>query len=256
MGNENERKRDPAENRENEMGHQWDEVKTGGDERNVGLTGDAGFGPGGSGMTGSSAGTGGAIGGSAEFLSGESRQPSGSGSKGGASSADRDIGSETKQVLTGDQEGDDNFGGRTGSGTSAIAANNSRADLGASGAGSPGGQSATGEAAPDRSRGDKPARGQDSERSSDDEPAVGPGGQSEIGGASDLGGGETGLGDGGGTSDSDAEEPSDYLQKDGNPQAGFAERGRGAPDGSQPGGIEGTGERTANRGSDIEGSSL
>lgn len=231
MGNENERKRDPAENRKNEMGHPWDEVKTGGDERNVGLTGDAGFGPGGTGMGGGSVGSPGIIGGSAEFLSGESRQQSGEAPQG---TSDRNIGSETKQVLTGERGGDDSFGGQAGSGTSAIAANNSRADLGASGAGSPGGE-----------------RGQDEK-----EPAVGPGGQSEIGGASDLGGGETGLGDGGGTSDEDAEESGDYLQKDGNPQAGFAERGRGAPEGSQPGGIEGTGrDRTANRDTDIEGNS-
>ena len=233
MGNENERKRNPAENRENEMGHQWDEVKTGGKERNVGLTGDAGFGPGGAGVGGSSVGTPGVIGGSAEFLEGESRQQSGEPSQ---ATTDQNIGSETKQVLTGEQGGDDSFGGQAGSGTSATAANNSRADLGASGAGSPGGQSESGQAGK--------------------EPAVGPGGQSEIGGASDLGGGETGRGSGQGFIANESDDSSDYLQKDGNPQAGFAERGRGAPEGSQPGGIEGTGkDRTANRDTDIEGNS-
>ena len=232
MGNENERKRDPAENRENEMGHRWDEVKTGGSERNVGLTGDAGFGPGGAGV--GSTGSGGTIGGSAEFLSGERREQSGYGSQGGpAGSTDSGIDSGAKQVLTGDQEGDDNFGGRTGSGTSAMAANNSRDDLGASGAGSPGRQS-----------GDS------------DDPSIGPGGQSEIGGASDLGGGETGQGSGEGFIGSQADNDSgDYLQNDGNPKGGFAEQGRGAPDRDRPAGPEGTGERTANRDSDIEGGS-
>ena len=239
MGNENERKRDPSENRENRQGHEWDEVKTGGDERNVGLTGDRGFG--GGGVHGSSPGTGGVIGGSPAFLSGEDSasgggQQSGYGSQGGpAGSTDPgidEVGSETKQVLTGDQSGGTTFGGQTGSGTSAIAANNSSGDLGAGGP--PGG----------------------ADRNDEDEPRIGPGGQSEIGGASDLGGGETGQGDGGGFIGSRGDEDgSDYLQKDGNPQAGFAERGRGAPDGSQPEGPEGTGERTANRDSDIEGSS-
>lgn len=242
MGNENERKHDPAENRENRQGHQWDEVKTGGEERTVGLTGDKGLG--GGGVQGNSAGTGGTIGGSSSFLSGEDStasggQQSGRGSQGeSAGSKDPDIGSEAKQVLTGDQSGGTTFGGQTGSGTSAIAANNSSADLGAGGP--PGGA--------DR----KDDRSADS---SDDEPRIGPGGQSEIGGASDLGGGETGQGDGGGFIGSDSDDSSGYLQKDGNPQAGFAERGRGAPDGSQPEGPEGTGERTANRDSDIEGGS-
>ena len=232
MGNENERKRDPAENRKNEMGHQWDEVKTGGNERNVGLTGDAGFGPGGAGVGSSSVGTPGIIGGSAEFLSGESRQQSAEGS----GAADQSIGSETKQVLTGDQGGDDSFGGQAGSGTSAIAANNSSDDLGAAGAGPGGGKNPSDEGA--------------------EEPATGPGGQSEIGGASDLGGGETGLGSGRGSIASGGDESSDYLEGDGNPQAGFAERGRGAPEGTQPGGVEGSGkERTANRDTDIEGNS-
>ena len=142
---------------------------------------------------------------------------------------------DTKQVLTGDQSGDDNFGGRTGSGTSFIAANTSRADLGAAGVGPQG----------DRDKPKEP-----------EEPAIGPGGQSEIGGASDLGGGETGLGDSGafiaGQSEEDGPE---NLQESEYPEAGYAEQGRGAPEGSEPGGIEGTGERTENRETDIEGSS-
>ena len=244
MGNENERKHDPSENRESRQGHQWDEVKTGGDERTVGLTGDRGLG--GGGVHGSSPGTGGVIGGSSAFLNGEDSpssdsQQSGYGSQGGpAGSSDpgEQIGSETKQVLTGDQSGGNTFGGQTGSGTSTIAANNSSADLGAGG---PPGSAGRNE--------------QGSNRDSDDEPRIGPGGQSEIGGASDLGGGETGQGDGGGFIGSGGDDGSDYLRNDGNPQAGFAEQGRGAPEGSEPDGLEGTGERTANRESDIEGSS-
>lgn len=237
MGNENERKRDPAENRENRMGHKFDDVKTGGDEKTVGLTGDT-AGGGGAGSVGS----GGAIGGSETFATGDKSAPGGGQQAGHGSngeptaSTDPAAGSEdqsqTKQVLTGDQGGDDNFSGQPQGGTSAIAANNSRDDLGASGAGSPGKQGS----------------------GSKEEPEIGPGGQSEIGGASDLGGGETGKGSGGFIG-SDGEESDDYLERDGNPKGGFAERGRGAPEGSQPGGIEGDRERTANRDSDIEGSS-
>ena len=42
MGNDNERKHDPAENRENSQGHPFDNAKTGGGETTVGLTGDQG----------------------------------------------------------------------------------------------------------------------------------------------------------------------------------------------------------------------
>lgn len=52
---------------------------------------------------------------------------------------------------------------------------------------------------------------------------------------------------------SQGEESGEYLQEGGSKQAGFAEQGRGAPD--QGGDIERGGERTANRDSDIEGSS-
>lgn len=204
MGNENERKRDPARDREERMGHQFDDAKTGGRETNVGQS-DVSGATGGQGV-----GTGGTIGGSDAFLTGDQSAAGGGqdmiGDSSPTLSAAEAQGSGREeasgQVLTGDQEGDDNFGGRTGSGTSAIAANNSRADLGASGEGSP-------------------ARGAD-------EPAIGPGGQSEIGGASDLGGGETGLGDGG----------SGFIGRNGNPDEGFAERGRGAPEGSQPEAID------------------
>lgn len=231
MGNENERKHDPAENRQERMGHPWDDVKHGGDERNVGLTGDAGSGSGG--VTGSSAGTSGVVGGSSDFLAGQAQDGSGETRQDSRpSSQDENIGQDTKQVLTGDQRGSGNFSGQPQGGTSAVAANNSRADLGASGAG------ASGEG-----------------RRDTDSPQVGPGGQSEIGGASDLGGGETGLGDKQGFIGSGSEEDSaDYLEKDGNPQAGFAERGRGAPNdiGAGP---EGSPQRTDNETSEIEGSS-
>lgn len=204
MGNNNERKRDLARDREERMGHQFDGAKTGGRETNVGQT-DVGGATGAQGV-----GTGGTIGGADAFLTGEQSAAGGGQDMLGENSPTlstaeaQGSGREeaSGQVLTGDQGGDGNFGGRTGSGTSAIAANNSSADLGASGEGSPGSDS--------------------------DEPAIGPGGQSEIGGASDLGGGETGLGDGG----------SGFIGRNGNPDEGFAERGRGAPDGSQPEAID------------------
>lgn len=158
MANENERKHDPAENRERETGHRFDDAKTGGGEKNVGQAGTA-----------------------AEPQSG------------------------TSDVLTGDGQSDDNFGGRTGSGTSAMAANNSSADLGASGpAGSAGIES----------------------------------------------GGTPGAFVG-----TEQQDSGDYLQQDRQDQSnqgGFAEQGRGAPEGSGP---EGSNERKANRDSDIEGSS-
>ena len=175
MGNENERKRDPARDREERMGHQFDDAKTGGRETNVGQS-DVSGATGGQGV-----GTGGTIGGSDAFLTGE-RSAAGGGqdmigdssptlSQGEAQGSGR--AEASGQVLTGDQEGDGNFGGRTGSGTSAIAANNSSADLGASGEGAP---------------------------------------------ASDSGSG--------------------FIGRNGNPDEGFAERGRGAPDGSQPEAID------------------
>lgn len=157
MANENERKHDPAENREREMGHRFDDAKTGGAEKNVGQADTA-----------------------AEPKSGES------------------------DVLTGDGQSDDNFGGRTGSGTSAMAANNSHADLG----------------------------------------AAGPAGYAGI-----ESGGTPGAFVG-----SEAEDSGDYLQegRDEPNQGGFAEQGRGAPEGAGP---EGSAERTANLDSDVEGSS-
>ena len=66
QGNENERKRNPIENRGDQIGHPWDDAKTGGDETNVGIAGDAGGGAGGMGV-----GSTGVIGGSAEFLAAE-----------------------------------------------------------------------------------------------------------------------------------------------------------------------------------------
>lgn len=125
MGDENIRKRDPAENRRERAGYPEDGAKTGGEESNVGLTNST------VGRTG--AGSGGAIGGSDDFLSGET----GSSAPGEFGPDETSIGDETRQVLAGDQEGDSNFGGRTGSGKSFIASNKSRDDLGAAGAGQP-----------------------------------------------------------------------------------------------------------------------
>ena len=67
MGNENERKRNPADNRERQTGHDFDDVKTGGDEPNVGITKDRGLGERGA-VSGGSVGSVGIVGGSAEFL--------------------------------------------------------------------------------------------------------------------------------------------------------------------------------------------
>ena len=66
QGNENERKRNPIDNRGDQIGDRWDDAKTGGDEANVGVAGDAGGGARGMGV-----GSTGVIGGSAEFLAGE-----------------------------------------------------------------------------------------------------------------------------------------------------------------------------------------
>lgn len=77
-----------------------------------------------------------------------------------------------------------------------------------------------------------------------------PGGDTAIlneGTEPDLGGSDTG-----GFVGSQGEKSDDYLQRGGNPESGFAEQGRGAPD---QGDIERTGERSENRDSDIEGGS-
>ena len=66
QGNENERKRNPLDNRGDQIGDPWDDAKTGGDEKNVGMAGDAGGAARGMGV-----GSTGVIGGSAEFLDGE-----------------------------------------------------------------------------------------------------------------------------------------------------------------------------------------
>jgi hypothetical protein len=52
---------------------------------------------------------------------------------------------------------------------------------------------------------------------------------------------------------SQGQDSGEYLQQDGNPESGFAEQGRGAP--NQSGDIERENERSENRDSDIEGSS-
>lgn len=127
MANENERKHDPAENRQAEAGHPFDDAKTGGGERTVGLTGDQGGTP-----TGQGAGSGGQMGGQAGQQS-----PGGAQQSMGESSSDRHDPSADNQVLTGDQPGADTFSGQPQSGTSTLAANRSRDDLGASGAGAP-----------------------------------------------------------------------------------------------------------------------
>lgn len=67
MGNENERKRNPARDRKERIGHKWDDAKTGGREQTVGQTNDRGFGKGG-GPDSNSVGTVGVIGGSPDFL--------------------------------------------------------------------------------------------------------------------------------------------------------------------------------------------
>ena len=84
--------------------------------------------------------------------------------------------------------------------------------------GGTGGQPATGE-----------ARGGDTATLNEgSQPGLG--GQSDLGGASDLGGGETGLGDRqqGGFVGSQNQDSGEYLQRQGNPESGFAEQGRGA----------------------------
>lgn len=96
------------------------------------------------------------------------------------------------------------------------------------------------------------AQGGDTATLNQNESDVGPGGYSPESGASDLGGGETGLGDSGGSGfvGSQSEDSGEYLQQDGNPEAGFAEQGRGASNQSD---IER--ERTRSQDRDDEGTS-
>lgn len=68
-----------------------------------------------------------------------------------------------------------------------------------------------------------------------------------------LGGGSTGEGGKGSNFvGSQGQDSGEYLQQTGNPESGFAEQGRGASNDTD---IEGGGERSENRDSDIEGSS-
>jgi hypothetical protein len=198
VGNENERKHNPAENRQNQMGGGPDDAKTGGDESNVGLANDAGGAARGMGV-----GTTGVIGGSADFLadteaSAQSQPTTGQQSQQGelgqqqAGQGHGTFGAAANMTgQSGQIGGDSSFGGQSGSGTSAIGGNSGQSDLGSAGIGSGGGQSSSGESvAPSGGSG---SNIDDGDESNDD---IGPGGQSEIGGASDLGGGETGLGSG------------------------------------------------------------
>lgn len=138
MGNENERKHNPGENRENWMGGGPDSAKKGGgDESNVGLTGPAG------GEGGMGAGSGGIIGGSADFLTDE--QPAAA--LGGQNSHENEFGAQhsgsgepgfgARENMTDQQGGDTSFGGRTGSGSSFIASDSGQSDLGSAGVHSP-----------------------------------------------------------------------------------------------------------------------
>lgn len=122
--------------------------------------------------------------------------------------------SASGQVLTGEQPGADIHSGQPQSGTSALAANTSQADLGASGAGSP-----------------------------------------QTGTASDSQSAQSGSDQQGGFIGSGSSDSGDYLERDGNPDGGFAEQGQGAAGQASGSGPEGSSERTANRDSDIEGSS-
>ena len=196
MANENERKHDPAENRQNRMGGGPDDAKIGGDEKNVGLTNDVGGGA----ARGMGVGTTGVIGGSADFLT-DTDASAQSETTTGQQSQQNEMGQQQSGqggALFGSAEnttrqsdqigGDSSFGGQSGSGTSAMGGNSGQSDLGSAGIGSGGGQSSSGEA----------TSGSGGSAGADDSDAdIGPGGQSEIGGASDLGGGETGLGSAG-----------------------------------------------------------
>lgn len=98
--------------------------------------------------------------------------------------------------------------------------------------------------------GQQPPIRQDNDNQSPSTGQASPGGDAATlseGTEPDLGGSDTG-----GFVGSQDEESGDYLQRDGNPESGFAEQGRGAPD---QGDIERTGERSENRDSDIEGGS-
>jgi hypothetical protein len=134
MGNENERKHDPAENRREWLGHEFDEAKTGGSETNVGQTGAA------AGTGGMSTGSGGVIGGSSDFLTDPLVDaPTAVQQDGG--SPDRvemepQSSSGNQQNLGGQQGGDTTFGG-SGSGSSFMASNTGQSDLGSAGIGAP-----------------------------------------------------------------------------------------------------------------------
>ena len=86
MGNENERKRNPADNRKRQMGHDFDDVKTDGDETNVGITNDRGLGERGA-VSGGSVGSVGIVGGSAEFLTDEEESTGQGGDEAGSRNA-------------------------------------------------------------------------------------------------------------------------------------------------------------------------
>ena len=113
----------------------------------------------------------------------------------------------------------------------------------------------------------QPPVGQDDEDRVSDQARQQTGGQSATGQTSPAGGAATltegtepdlgstdadPTGSSGGFIGSQEEDPGDYLQRGGNPESGFAEQGRGAPD---QGDIERTGERSENRDADIEGGS-
>jgi hypothetical protein len=119
MANENERKHDPAENRESNT-TQNDAASAGGGEKNVGLTGDAGLGLRSQDEQGSS----------------ERQNPQTIANE--PATAANDLGS-----ISGDQAADSNFGGRSGSGGSTLASN-SGSDLGSAGAGQSQGEGGSG----------------------------------------------------------------------------------------------------------------
>jgi hypothetical protein len=133
MGNENERKHDPAENRQEWMGGGPDVAKKGGgDESNVGLTGPAG------GEGGMGAGSGGVIGGSADFLTDPEPATQAAPMAGGQQSEQSEHGLQQTGVgvqhnMTDQQGGDTSFGGRTGAGSSFLASDTGQSDLGSAG---------------------------------------------------------------------------------------------------------------------------
>ncbi|HEX8412451.1 MAG TPA: hypothetical protein VF637_00995 [Sphingomicrobium sp.] len=136
MGNENERKHDPAENRQEWMGGGPDTAKKGGgNESNVGLTGPSG------GEGGMGAGSGGVIGGSADFLTDPAPATQATQDApvtGGQRSHEseyglREAGSGVQHNMTDQQGGDTSFGGRTGAGSSFLASDTGQSDLGSAG---------------------------------------------------------------------------------------------------------------------------